>query len=101
MLHLARLGRASRALGGRQGQLAGHGVQASGGGLHGGEVPDGRALPALAPGHIQGLRREEAVDQAADDHVPSIVGAAEAQGEEPGASWVLCNTGHAVRPLRP
>lgn len=53
------------------------------------------------PRGVTWKRGEEAVDQAADDHVPSIVGAAEAQGEEPGASWVLCNTGHAVRPLRP
>lgn len=59
VLHLALQDRVVRALVGRQGQLAAHGVRGPRLGLHGREVPDGCILVAGAPGHAHGLRREE------------------------------------------
>lgn len=97
MLHVALQGRAIGALAGRQGQLAARGVQVPRSRLHRGEVPDGRAFLAGAPSHCHGLRREEPLHQAGNDHLPGWVTGLEAQREDTGAGFGLCNTGRSVR----
>lgn len=87
VLHLAGHELVFWAQAGWQGQLAAHGVLVPV--QHGGEVPDGHIVATLVPGHAQRCRWEEALDQAADDHLLGWVVVPKAQWEDAGAGFTL------------